>query len=89
MLSFFGFNASQVSDVLSLVIFLIIIFIMQAKDKVLLLNPIASILNYSMYECRNTDGLSFVVLSCVEIRPKQKVSVSDYGNGLYILNGEN
>lgn len=85
MLSFFGFQVSSWIDLATLFFFLFLIFSMQYKEKVTILNPIASFLNFSLYDCEDKYGADFILMAKTKPSLNEDITLKDYGKGIFIL----
>ena len=53
ILSFFGFDLSDIADIISLSIFLSIMLIITIQTKAIFLNPVLAMMGYGLYDLRN------------------------------------
>lgn len=88
ILSFFGFDLSKCEDIISLTIFLIIMFVLTLTSKSLFLNPILAFVGYGLYDIEyefNSKRTSIAVLSKFDIKKGEKYYLKSLTRFLYLV----
>ncbi len=88
ILSFFGFDLSKWDDIISLAIFLIIMFVLTLTSKSLFLNPILAFAGYGLYDIEyefDNKRTSIVVLSKYDIKKGEKYYLKSLTRFLYLV----
>jgi hypothetical protein len=75
IVSFFGFDLSETADVISLGIFLAILFILTVRSHSIFMNPILSIVGYGLYDITfeyDSRIRTAIVLTNIELQSNQR-----------------
>ncbi|HNJ90349.1 MAG TPA: hypothetical protein PLT99_12795 [Chitinophagales bacterium] len=86
IVSFFGFDMSKMGDVVSLIIFLLLMLLMTIKSKSVFMNPILLLAGYNLYDLEyEFDGKtnSTIVISNLDIRTGQTYYIRSLTRFLY------
>jgi hypothetical protein len=88
IVSFFGFSLSAPGDVISLLIFLCIMFLLTVRSKAVFLNPVLSLAGYALYDLEyKFDGRTerTIILSKKEVRRGEKYHIRMLTRFLYLI----
>lgn len=88
ILSFFGFDLSKWEDVISLTIFLTIMFVLTITSRSLFLNPILAFAGYGLYDIEyefNGNVKVVAVLSKYELKTGQRFYLKSLTRFLYLV----
>jgi hypothetical protein len=88
IVSFFGFDLSKTADVVSLIIFLLLMLLMTIKSKSVFMNPILLLAGYNLYDFEyEFDGKvnSTIVISNHDIRVGETYHIRSLTRFLYFI----
>ncbi len=88
IVSFFGYDLSEFGNILSLLIFLIIMFNLTVKSKTIFMNPILILMGYSLYDVvYQKNGVDFQIslLSKEDFIKDDTINISALSSNLFIV----
>jgi hypothetical protein len=91
MVAFFGIDLAKPDDIISLVIFLGVLFMLTVSSKAIFLNPILIIAGYGLYEIEyefHGMTLSDTVISRMELRRGEEFHLKSLTRFLYLIKQE-
>ncbi len=91
ILSFFGFDLSDIADIISLSIFLAIMLIITIQTKAIFLNPVLAMMGYGLYDLNysyNGREHFTVVLSKEELKHHDSCFIRHLTSSLYFVSSK-
>ena len=91
ILSFFSFDLSKPADVISLAIFLLILFVLTVRSHSIFINPILAFAGYGLYDMEfefDAKGRKTVVLARQELHTNQRYYARPLTPYLYVIVAE-
>lgn len=88
IVSFFGFDLSKVEDIVSLIIFLLLMLLMTIKSKSVFMNPVLLLAGYNLYDIEyEFDGKihSTIVISIHDLRIGENYYIRSLTRFLYFI----
>ena len=88
LVSFFGFDLTKVEDVISLLIFLLLLLLMTIQSKSVFMNPILLLAGYNLYDLEyEFDGKpsSIIVISKYEMKVSERFYIRSMTRFLYFV----
>jgi hypothetical protein len=92
MVAFFGIDLSKPDDIISLAIFLIVLFLLTVSSKAIFLNPILTIAGYGLYEIEyeyRGRTYSNTVISRMELQKGDQFYMKSLTRFLYFIKQKN
>lgn len=87
MISFFNFRLDDLNMIVSLAIFMLLMFILSYRTQSMFVNPVLAIAGYSLYECQFKDGnqeVQGMVLSKEDLNIGKRYRVEKLSAYLYV-----